>query len=415
MSRAMSRLYRLPPGFSVNECSKIVWGLMFFKLVIKPDWNQYVWTLWQSSADPLKCLWRSTCSLAQLSLCRQMKGRASTCRSNTWKPDDGSGKTLSEAHYKLRKAKSLVKHAPFIITAITPLWLWPPCLNQRETINVEDSLETVQPAGIMHYGAAFTQKCMLMMSCSEREVTGGKPNYADDGVWGRGGGEGEIEDTVAFNIQALVKSSPIHFTAWIHELMGKITLAIVFEMFSKRFVVKATPALWELFSLSSFRCSSAPTADPNILFLLLLLLIIMRPNLDPLGRLAVTTAPSPRRPPKACCAWPGGTLGSVRGRRGLRCPGWVRRRSGRPSAHTGALPVSNHQRLHFLLRAEYDVTTQQEMYSGQILGLKCLILQESHRRRAVCDPIRNVLRFGTKSWVEINTEHLAFLKQSIRS
>lgn len=36
-----------------------------------------------------------------------------------------------------------------------------------------DSLETVQPAGIMHYGAAFTQKCLLMMSCSEREVTGG--------------------------------------------------------------------------------------------------------------------------------------------------------------------------------------------------------------------------------------------------
>lgn len=31
-----------------------------------------------------------------------------------------------------------------------------------------DSLETVQPAGIMHYGAPFTQKSMLMM----REVMG---------------------------------------------------------------------------------------------------------------------------------------------------------------------------------------------------------------------------------------------------
>lgn len=42
---------------------------------------------------------------------------------------------------------------------------------------------------------------------------GGGPNYADDG-----GAEGETEDTVAFNIQTLVKSSPIYFTAWIQEL-----------------------------------------------------------------------------------------------------------------------------------------------------------------------------------------------------
>ncbi|XP_042359903.1 F-box only protein 16 [Plectropomus leopardus] len=39
----------------------------------------------------------------------QVRSRASTCRSNTPKPDDdGSKKTLSEAHYKLRKAKSLM-------------------------------------------------------------------------------------------------------------------------------------------------------------------------------------------------------------------------------------------------------------------------------------------------------------------
>ncbi|XP_044026343.1 F-box only protein 16 [Siniperca chuatsi] len=38
----------------------------------------------------------------------QVKSRASTCRSNTWQPDDGSKKKLSEANYKLRKAKSLM-------------------------------------------------------------------------------------------------------------------------------------------------------------------------------------------------------------------------------------------------------------------------------------------------------------------
>ncbi|KAM9339194.1 F-box only protein 16 [Symphorus nematophorus] len=38
----------------------------------------------------------------------QMRIRASTCHSNTWKPDDESRKTLSDANYKLRKAKSLM-------------------------------------------------------------------------------------------------------------------------------------------------------------------------------------------------------------------------------------------------------------------------------------------------------------------
>lgn len=42
----------------------------------------------------------------------------------------------------------------------------------------------------MHYGTAFAQR---------------EANYADDGVWGKGGGEGEIEDTAASNIQALVE------------------------------------------------------------------------------------------------------------------------------------------------------------------------------------------------------------------
>lgn len=91
-------------------------------------------------------------------------------------------------------------------------------------------------------------------------------------------------------------------------------------------------------SFSSTRCSSALTPDPKIL---LLLLFLMRPNHDHLGRLAATTTRSPRRPPRACCVWSGGTPGSARGRRGRRCPGWARRRSRRPSARTGALPVSN--------------------------------------------------------------------------
>lgn len=77
--------------------------------------------------------WWITCSLT---LCRQMNIGASTCCSNEVKPDDGSRKSLSEAHYKLRKAKSLVNRTPFIIDAVTPLWLWPPCLNQRGLINV---------------------------------------------------------------------------------------------------------------------------------------------------------------------------------------------------------------------------------------------------------------------------------------
>ncbi|XP_008285611.1 F-box only protein 16 [Stegastes partitus] len=38
----------------------------------------------------------------------QMKSRASTCCSNPMKADDGERKTLSEANYKLRKAKSLM-------------------------------------------------------------------------------------------------------------------------------------------------------------------------------------------------------------------------------------------------------------------------------------------------------------------
>ncbi|XP_045916954.1 F-box only protein 16 [Micropterus dolomieu] len=38
----------------------------------------------------------------------RMKSRASICRSNTWKPDDGGKKTLSEANYEVRKAKSLM-------------------------------------------------------------------------------------------------------------------------------------------------------------------------------------------------------------------------------------------------------------------------------------------------------------------
>lgn len=53
--------------------------------------------------------------------------------------------------------------------------------------------DTVQPAGIMHYGAAFTQRGMLMM---RRVMGGGGANYA-------GRRRGEIEDTGASNIQAL--------------------------------------------------------------------------------------------------------------------------------------------------------------------------------------------------------------------
>lgn len=55
------------------------------------------------------------------------------------------------------------------------------------------------------------------------------------------------------------------------------------------------------------------------------------------------------------------------------------------------------------LSAEYDATAQQEMYSGLILGLKWLNVQESGRLCAVCDPIRNVLPLVTQSWVHLIT------------
>lgn len=116
----------------------------------KPSWKVWMWKkLNQKKTNPnqlypedkhnnitviFECVpWWITCSLT---FCRQMNIGASTCCSNEVKPDDGSRKSLSEAHYKLRKAKSLVNRTPFIIDAVTPLWLWPPCLNQRGLINV---------------------------------------------------------------------------------------------------------------------------------------------------------------------------------------------------------------------------------------------------------------------------------------
>jgi len=53
-----------------------------------------------------------------------MRSRASNCASSTSKMDDGKRKTLSEATYKLRKAKLLV-NSPSFITAPTLLWLCP--------------------------------------------------------------------------------------------------------------------------------------------------------------------------------------------------------------------------------------------------------------------------------------------------
>lgn len=63
------------------------------------------------SAAPLR--WSPQChsnfSLTQCSLLRRTSHPAAACCSSAPTPDDGRKKTLSEANYKLRKAKSLVK------------------------------------------------------------------------------------------------------------------------------------------------------------------------------------------------------------------------------------------------------------------------------------------------------------------
>ncbi|GLD59571.1 F-box only protein 16 [Lates japonicus] len=58
--------------------------------------------------DTLRFNYLDNLDPVQQALRAQMKSTASTCRSNTPKPDGGSKKTLSEANYKLRKAKSLM-------------------------------------------------------------------------------------------------------------------------------------------------------------------------------------------------------------------------------------------------------------------------------------------------------------------
>lgn len=65
------------------------------------------------------------------SLCRKVNISASTCCSDAWQADDVGRRTVSEAKYKLRKAKSLVNHAPFISPTVTVT-----STLQRERINV---------------------------------------------------------------------------------------------------------------------------------------------------------------------------------------------------------------------------------------------------------------------------------------
>ncbi|XP_074471593.1 F-box only protein 16 [Sebastes fasciatus] len=58
--------------------------------------------------DTLRFNYLDNLDPTEQALTAQVKSRASTCRGDTWKPGGGSQKTLSEAHYKLRKAKSLM-------------------------------------------------------------------------------------------------------------------------------------------------------------------------------------------------------------------------------------------------------------------------------------------------------------------
>ena len=155
---------------------------------------------------------------------------------------------------------------------------------------------------------------------------------------------------------------------------------------------------WRFFVFLILRCSSAPTQDPNNILLLLLLLFIMIPSADPPGRPAVTTTPSPRRQPAACSTWPGGMLGFVLDQRGRRCLGWAWRRSGRRSVHTGALPVSNPSQLPAPLSWTWCNHTVRRVFRTN-LQFKRLILQESCAPCAVCDPVRDVLSFGTSEMI----------------
>ncbi|XP_040920948.1 F-box only protein 16 [Toxotes jaculatrix] len=58
--------------------------------------------------DTLRFNYLDNLDTVKQAMAAQTKSAATTCRSNTLKPDDGSKKTLSEANYKLRKAKSLM-------------------------------------------------------------------------------------------------------------------------------------------------------------------------------------------------------------------------------------------------------------------------------------------------------------------
>lgn len=153
---------------------------------------------------------------------------------------------------------------------------------------------------------------------------------------------------------------------------------------------------WRFFVFLILRCSSAPTQDPNIL--LPLLLFIMIPSVDPPGRPAVMTIPSPRSQPAACSTWPGGMPGFVRDQRGRRCLGWAWRRSGRRSVHTGALPVSNPSQLPAPLSWTWCNPTARRVFRTNH-QFKRLILHESRALCAVCDPVRDVLSFEDRSEV----------------
>ncbi|KAF3702597.1 F-box only protein 16 [Channa argus] len=119
-----------------------------------------------------------------------MKSRATSHHSSiTLKPDRLSKKPLSEVNYKLRKAKSLGGDNCGGFSG--------DCATTRHHvlctgIHANDEL-------LRGGSDRGESQIMLIMG-----FQGG----------GGGGGKGEIEDTLAFNIQALVKSSYMYFNAW---------------------------------------------------------------------------------------------------------------------------------------------------------------------------------------------------------
>nr|XP_046228965.1 F-box only protein 16 isoform X2 [Scatophagus argus] len=96
----------------------------------------------RSPKDTLRFNYLDNLEPTEEALKGKMKIRASTCCSDSWKPDDGSGKTLSEARYKLRKAKSLM----LLSSNCRPQRHPPPAAHHHQEAQIHDHHVTMETA-----------------------------------------------------------------------------------------------------------------------------------------------------------------------------------------------------------------------------------------------------------------------------